>query len=508
MVASSLRYSRYLTASVLAGVLVGCGGGGGDDGSGQFVQTWGTAAVYAPISGSQAGVGVTTAAIPYFPSTANQTTGIAAPGVAVSPPISPPANSTTTQGVYANTTIRETMFISVGGESVRLRLSNFYGTADLTVDETHIALFDKAACTAPSPPVAPATASPGITCTNIVPSSDRTVTVGGNKTFVIAKGKEIYTDPVALSLPALSTVSVSLYFKNPTPSLTVHPQGITTTYLAVGLPGTDGNFTGAKAFDAGTIGGKAALATATTTPVVDGIDVIPAARGRVIIAFGDSITDGFNTLNDANERWANFLARRFAAQSQLDGKPQVAVSQAGIGGNKVALDNANASQGVAGTTRFQNDVLSRSGVTDVIVLIGINDLTQSATPLPTDSLIAAYRELIKQAHAANVRIYFATTTPIRTEVATAAGTYGGVTGSPALFSLREPPREEANNWILTSKEHDGAFDFNGAVSAPGRYNQFVQAYNVSQLTGAGDQLHPNGIGQKLMADAVDISRFR
>jgi lysophospholipase L1-like esterase len=496
-------------AAVLAGVLVGCGGGGGDDdSSGKVVQTWGTAGVYAPVSGSQAGAGVAAAAIPYFPSVANQTTGIAPPGVAVAPALAPPANTTTTQGVYANTTIRENMFISVGGSTVRLRMSNFYGTADLTVDETHVALFDQAACTPPSPPVAPATATPGITCTSIVPASDRTITVGGNKTFVIPKGKEIYTDSVALSVPALSTLTVSLYFRNPTPSLTVHPQGITTSYFAVGLPGVVANYTGATAFNAATIGGKAALATSNTTPVVTGIDVVPAAKGRVIVAFGDSITDGFNTLNDANQRWANFLAHRFAAQSQLDGKPQVAVSQAGIGGNKVALDNANASQGVAGTTRFQNDVLSRSGVTDVIVLIGINDLTQSATPLPTDSLIAAYRELIRQAHAAKVRIFFATMTPIRTEVATAAGTYGGVTGSAALFALREPPRLEANNWILTSKEHDGAFDFSGAVSAPGRPNQLQLSNNVSQLTGVGDQLHPNGIGQKLMADAVDLSLFR
>lgn len=503
----NVRAGLSLLMVGLLGALSACNDGGDDDAQ-RFVQSWGTAAVYAPISGSQAGVGVAGAAIPYFPSVVNQTTGITAPGVALSTSIAPPSGTTTTHGVYVNTTIRQNMYLSVGGDSVRLRLSNAYGNADLTVDETHVALFDKAACAVPPAPVAPATAAPGVTCTAIVASSDRVVTVGGNKSFVIPKGQEIYTDAVALSVPSLATATVSLYFKGPTPSLTTHLLAIGTTYYAVGLPGSDGNFTSKVAFDNATIAGTAALGTSTTTPVVTGIDVTPATRGRVVVAFGDSITDGFNTLNDANERWPNFLARRFAAQSQLDGKPQVAVSQAGIGGNKVALDNANASFGIAGTTRFQNDVLSRSGVTDVIVLFGINDLTQSATPLPTASLIAGYRELIRQAHAANVKIYFATMTPIRTEVATAAGTYGGVTNTPANFALREPPRQEVNNWILTSKEHDGAFDFNAAVSAPGLTNQLVLADNVSELTGVGDQLHPNGIGQKAMAASIDLATFR
>lgn len=464
----------------------------------KFVQTWGSATGYA----------TTTATVPYFPSVASQTTGIAVPGVAVAPAITPPANTSTTAAVFANATIRQTFRVSVGGPTMRLRLSNAYSTADLVIDETHVALFDKAACQPPPVPVAPATAANGTTCTNIVAASDRTVTVNGNKTFTIPRGQEIYTDPVALAVAPQGDVTVSFYVRNATPALTTHLTGQQTSYYAVGVAGSTANYTGATAFNASTLNGQAALATSTTVVVATGIDVMAPTPTRTIVAFGDSITDGYNTVNDTSTRWPDRLSARFQAQSQLDGKLPVAVSNAGISGNKVASDNATSFFGVAGTTRFQQDVLSRSGVTDVIVLEGINDIGQSATPSAT--IITAYRELIRQAHARGVKIYFATITPIRSDRSADAGIYPGTYDpSAALFASREAIRLDVNTWIVSSgAEFDGIIDFNAAVAPMGRPNLLAAANNVSLTLGTYDDLHPNATGLQLMANTVALTLFR
>ena len=496
---------RFATLAALTGVLFlqGCNDDGGPPAATavptRYVQTWGTAGAFA-----------TTAAVsPYFPSIANQTTGITAPGVAVSPALTPPTGTSTTAAIFANATVRQFFKVSIDGTTVRLRLSNAFSPGDLTIDELHVALADRAACQPAAVPVAPATAARGPTCTNIVAATDRTVTVNGSTRFVIPRGQDLYTDPVALTVGPLADVAVSFYVRDPTPALTTHSLGAATAYYAVGLPGSTANYTAATALDTRTIGGQAALATSTSIVVATGIDVQAPQTTRAIVAFGDSITDGTNTVVDTSTRWSNLLAARFRDQSLASGTPRVAVSNAGISGNKVATDNATVSFGIAGVTRFRRDVLDRSGVTDVIVLEGINDIGQPATPASSDAIIAAYRNLIQQAHAANVRIYFATITPIRTDTATAAGTFGGLfTPTAAAFDLREPVRLAVNAWILSQTEADGVFDFNAAVSAPGRLNQLLAQNSVSLTNGSNDQLHPNAIGYQLMANAVDLARFR
>jgi lysophospholipase L1-like esterase len=450
-----------------------------------------------------------TATLPYFPSVANQSTGIILPGIAVAPPIPPPSGTTTTAARFANTTIRQIVKVSIGGEKVRLRLSNAFGSADLKVDALHVASWDPAACPEPLAPVPPATVSRGRACSNVVAGTDTPVPLNGSTSFVVPAGQEVYTDAVAFPTPAFGSVAVSVYFKDLTPALTTHGTGITSSYRVVGLPGTDGNLTSAKVFDAPTLKGTAALATSTNTVVLVGLDVLAPRKTRAIVAFGDSITDGSNSTPETTTRWSNFLARRLA---ELNGreKTPAAVSNAGISGNKVAMDNANAGFGISATRRFQRDVLSRSGITDVIVLEGINDIGQNTQYIESaDNIIAAYRNLIQQAHATGVKIYFATITPIRTDVATAAGTYTGLfSQSQALFNVREPVRQAVNQWILTTNEHDGAIDFNRVASAPGLLNQLYAPYSLNLLTGGNDQLHPNSNGYEVMASAVDLKWFK
>jgi len=319
----------------------------------------------------------------------------------------------------------------------------------------------------------------------------------------------VYTDPVSLTVPSLSELAISMYFKTLTPPLTVHVFGGNTSYRVVGLPGTNANFVDAPSFDASTLGMGAALAVGANRIVIDGLDVLVPMATRGIIAVGDSITDGANSTPDTHTRWSDVLAERLIAAhtSTADGAPP-AVSHAGIGGNRVVTDAA-AQFGPNLLSRFERDVLSRSGVTDVIVLEGVNDIGQNPTFSETpENIIAAYRVLIQRAHARGLKIYFGTITPIRSDLATTAGTFGGLfSQSQALFELREPRRQAVNQWILDSAEHDGAIDFNAALSAPGLLNQVHAPYTLNLLTGSNDQLHPNSSGYRVMANKIDISWF-
>ncbi len=469
----------------------------------KWVQTWGSPAVNA----------TTTATQPYFPTVTAQTFGvpggIAVPGVAVSPAIAPPASGTTTTAArFVNTTVRHMVRVSVGGSKIRLRLSNAFTPGELRIDDLRIALWDKAACPEPLPPVAPGTLSRGPACSNIVPGSDTPLTLGGSRSVVIPAGQDVYTDPANFTVPSLGEVAISMYFEALTPPVTTHGFGARTAYRVVGLPGTNGNFTGATVFDAATLGGTAALAVASNRVVITGLDVLAPATTAGIVAAGDSITDGDHTIPETDTRWPDFLAQRFVEAHRGNGKLPPLVSNAGIGANKVVTDGFSGA-GRNLVARFDRDVLSCSGLTDVIVLEGINDIGQSTTFTESaDNLIAAYRNLIQRAHAAGVKIYFGTITPFRTDDATAAGTYTGLfSQSQALFEIREPVRQAVNAWILSTNEHDGAIDFNAALSAPGLLNQLYAPYSFYPINGTNDQLHPNYIGYGVMANTVDLNWF-
>ena len=152
----------------------------------------------------------------------------------------------------------------------------------------------------------------------------------------------------------------------------------------------------------GNYAGSETFPVATTTPswfLLARVEVAAPPATGVIVAIGDSITDGTRSTPNTNNRWPDHLAKRLA---QAAG-PKMAVLNAGIAGNRVLLDNA----GPNALARFDRDVLSQTGVTHVIVMEGINDIGQGrANPLPSAAdLIAAHRQLILRAHARGLKIY-------------------------------------------------------------------------------------------------------
>ncbi|MDX3075403.1 SGNH/GDSL hydrolase family protein [Streptomyces sp. MI02-7b] len=351
---------------------------------------------------------------------------------------------------FANRTIRMVVHSSVNGHGLRIHLSNLRGTTPLTVQATNVAAqADRATA---------------------VPGTQHSVTFAHRTSLTIAAGSEAVSDPVPMAVSADHSILVSIYLPNATSSATWHSDAFDTTYLSTAGDHTadtaDGNY----------------IAATTSWYYLSGLDVIsPDARGTVV-AFGDSITDGYNTPPGVYHRWPDDLARRLA------GTRPMGVVNAGLGGNRVLTDVPNIWQGISATQRFAHDALGQPGVRDVILMEGINDIGNNAgpggSPLTAQDLINGYRDLIGQAHAAGVRIIGGTMPPDR--------------GNTYYSDSAESIRQAANQWIRTGGAFDGVIDFDKALADPSDPSTLDPAYD------SGDHLHPNEAGMQAMADAVDL----
>jgi lysophospholipase L1-like esterase len=213
------------------------------------------------------------------------------------------------------------------------------------------------------------------------------------------------------------------------------------------------------------------------------VDVEAAApSGPVIAAFGDSITDGYRSTDDANHRWPDRLAERLNAAKQ-----PFALANAAISGNRV-LAEALPIFGQNALSRFDRDVLSVPGVTHVTVLEGVNDLGMTKPTPAAAEIIAGYRQLIARAHGHGLKIIGGTILP-----------YGGA----AYFSpAGEVERQKINAWIRTAHEFDGVIDFDAAMRDPAKPERMKADLQ------SGDWLHPNDAGYRVMGDTVDLKLFR
>ena len=355
---------------------------------------------------------------------------------------------------FDDQTIRMVAHSSIGGSALRIHLSNLRSTTPLAVGAVSVAAqADRA------------TAAAG---------SQRVVTFSHLRSVTIAAGAELISDPIPMSVKAGQNVLVSIYLPHATSSATWHSDAFDTSYLSI--PGDhtadvgDGNY----------------IAATTSWYYLSGLDVIsPDTRGTVV-AFGDSITDGYDTPVGAYQRWPDDLARRLA------GTRPMGVVDAGIGGNRVLTDVPNIWQGVSATKRFAHDALGQPGVRDVILLEGINDIGNNAgpdgAPLTAQDLIDGYRDLIQQAHSAGVRIIGGTILPDK----------GNVYYSDAAESLRQA----VNTWIRTSGAFDGVVDFDKAVANPADPTALDPNFD------SGDHLHPNAAGMQALANAVDLALLK
>lgn len=382
------------------------------------------------------------------------------------PPLAPALQT------FNNQTLRLIVHTSIGGASLRIRVSNERGAVPLRIGEAHAAL--------------------RLAGADIVPGSDRALTFSGGTSITIPPGAVALSDPVELDVPPLSDLAVSLYLPGEVQGTTIHGNTSQTNYVSF-----PGNFTAAAVLPSQRI--------IFSWPFLTEVDV--QSSGSALVALGDSITDGGVTTRDANHRWPDFLAMRLQATHDLlaqqtdrlvSGNRQVGIVNRGIGGNRQLRDPAdNPMSGVAALARFDRDVLATAGARHVIVLLGISDIGTPGTPdsqadpaVGIDELITGYRQLIARAHARGLAIYGGTMTPFE-------GTF-----RPGYYTPeKELVRQAANDWIRSSNEFDAVIDFDRALRDPAHPARLLPAFD------SGDHLHPNDAGMQAMANAIPLELF-
>lgn len=350
-------------------------------------------------------------------------------------------------------TVRMIVRTTVAGRAVRVLLSSAYGDRPVSIGAAEVALRAHGSA--------------------IYLKTERRLTVGGRTSFTLRPGAMIVSDPVALDVPSPAELAVSLYVIGDSGPLTVHPLGLHTTYVGDG--------------DVAAVEELVSSRTNQSYFWLTGVDVLTSRPTRVIIAFGDSITDGFRTTPNTNRDWPAVLATRLRKNEP---GAQWAVLNMGYSGNRVIRDGAD----VSALARFGRDALSRIGAHWIIFLEGINDIGFAALPgapaeeqVTADDLIAADRELIERAHLHGLKMMGATLTPYE--------------GSPAYTPHGEAIRQGLNRWIRTSGAFDAFVDFDAATRDPADHKRLRPSYD------SGDHIHPNDQGNLAMAKAVDLSAF-
>ncbi len=356
-------------------------------------------------------------------------------------------------------TLRQIVRLSLGGERIRIRLANTFGEEPVTIGAARVALRD---------------GDEGID-----PATDRQATFSGLPSITIPAGAVVLSDPVALAVPDLAEVAVSLYFPDPTTSRTVHSLAFQTNYLS-----GEGDFTA-----------ETALPVETEIQAwlyLTGVDVAVSEPTGAIVALGDSITDGAFSTPDTNHRWPDFLADRLVTS----GQPMLGVLNQGIGGNRVLNDAPPEFlfMGPSALSRFDREVLAMPSVSHLIVFEGINDIGLSemagdaARRVSPDELIAGLRQLAERAHEHGIIAYGATITP-----------YEGMVGyfTPAGETIRQA----VNDWIRTGGAFDAVIDFDAITRDPDHPARLLPAYD------GGDHLHINDAGFQAMADGIDLALF-
>ncbi|MFJ3586392.1 SGNH/GDSL hydrolase family protein [Streptomyces sp. NPDC090127] len=355
---------------------------------------------------------------------------------------------------FANHTVRQVVRVTTGGTTARIELSNRYGATPLRITGATVARTAKGAA--------------------VRAGSVRQLAFAAGPSVTIPAGGTAHSDAVPFTLRALESVTVTLHLATPTGPATFHSFAAATSYRADGDHRSD-------------LEGTAFKETSTSWYYLSGVEVTggQAPRRDTVVAFGDSITDGSGAGLDADNRYPDELAERFAAA----GRPR-AVLNHGIGGNQVTNDTVWA--GEKGIERFKKDVLTEPDVRTVILLEGINDFGGSlpngiADPTPevsVERLVAGHRELIRQAHARGIKVVGATLTPVG----------GSFYDDPAV----EAKRDAFNHWVRTSGAYDAVADFDHAVADPADPDRLLPAYD------SGDHLHPGDAGYRAMAEVLDL----
>ncbi|MFI9380815.1 SGNH/GDSL hydrolase family protein [Kutzneria sp. NPDC052558] len=343
---------------------------------------------------------------------------------------------------YPNYSIRNVVHTSVGGSEARIRLSNRYGTSPVTFGHVTVGVQAR---------VGTADAASLVT-----------VKFHGSVSTTVPAGADIVSDPAPLKVPSNSNLLVTTFVPTPSGPVTYHPLAMQTSFFTRNGDHTADTW------------GTAFNETTSVWHYVTGVDVLAPAKGTVV-TLGDSITDGYGSTPDANHRWPNYLAERLGSR--------YGVADAGISANRLLLDGGGG--GEAAVKRLDEDVLSRTNVRSMIVLLGVNDIQQDPHQLDPTKIEGALQDIATRAKAKGIRTIASTILPFK----------GWGVWTPQLESVRAA----VNQWIRTSHAYDTVVDFDQVVRDPADPQRMLPAYDC------GDHLHPGDAGYQVMASAVDLN---
>jgi lysophospholipase L1-like esterase len=347
----------------------------------------------------------------------------------------------------SNVTIRQLVRVAVAGKRIRLRLSNEGGSDALPLGAVHVG-----------------TAGPD---GSMIAGSDHVVTFDGKSSITIPASAPLLSDPIDMKVEALQKLVISVHIPGAFSRF-----GHSVFQYVAGQPG---NHTQAATLPDQHLMRLPALVTE--------VDVDPVSADGVIVALGDSITEGAQSTNNAFRGWPDRLAERLAAAHS-----KWSVVNTGIGGNRLLRYGT----GPSALARLDRDVLSVPGVKAIILLEGINDIGRGfyppTEPVTADALIAADKQIIERAHARGIKVYGATLTPYK--------------GAHYYMPEGEKVREALNAWIKTGGTFDGVVDFAPSVADKADPTAFDLNFNLN------DKLHPNDAGYQAMANAIDLNLFK
>ncbi|WP_345954331.1 SGNH/GDSL hydrolase family protein [Mucilaginibacter sp. PAMB04168] len=367
---------------------------------------------------------------------------------ATAPQLVEPNNMPPAPGLTGNT-LRQIVRVSVGGKKLRIKFSNEYSLAPVTLKAVTIAV------------------SAGGSA--VKESTNKALTFNGKQEVTMEPGSVMYSDGLVYDLKAGADMAITILFGSTSPTITGHPGSRTTSYLITGNNIAHSDFSQAVKTD--------------HWYIINGIEVDQSKHKAAVAIIGDSITDGRGSGTNKQNRWPDVLAQKL-----LEEKKEIGVLNLGIGGNCVLRGGL----GPTGLSRFNRDILQQNGVRWLIVLEGVNDIggvrDSTAAAQVAEALIAAYSKIISQAHSRGIKVFGATITPIKK--------------SFYYTDYREKARNTVNEWIRTSGRFDATIDFDRVLSDPNNSSTIIPEAQ------SGDYLHPNEVGYEMMGKSVKLSLFR
>jgi lysophospholipase L1-like esterase len=364
------------------------------------------------------------------------------------PQLVEPANMPPSPGL-TNNSLRQVVRVSIGGDTLRARLSNEFSTSAVTMKSIQIAVSTGAG--------------------TIDVATTKELKFGGNAEITMNAGVAVTSDPIAFTLTPRMDVAITIYFGQTSATVTGHPGSRTTSYILAGNTTTTTDFTGAVTTD--------------HWYNINAIEVLAPSTAACVAILGNSITDGRGSTTNGQNRWPDVFSESLLKDSSTQ---QVGVLNLGIGGNAVLSGGL----GPTGVIRYDRDILNQSGVRWAIIFEGVNDIggvnTAAGATATANNLIAAYRQMIVKAHAKNIRIYGGTILPFN--------------GNAYYNQYSELCRNTVNQWIRTNGNYDGCIDFDKVMRNPRDSTRLVSTYQ-------NDGLHPDAAGYKTMGESIDLKLF-